>query len=170
MGIRSIIEFFSSRKSWPNSKCECIHLVRYNKLFSEQFTPTKSSVNGPLPCPCSAIAVSSWFVCAPRIAFGRASLIGSSSLKIHKQNHGFISLKSVETFTNVLYSELITFILSPFLTNVRKIQQWNFCLECLELRSDSSDSAAAAVVTQMHHTIDLQHPCMMFTQLLTVVY
>ena len=47
MDTQPIIELFSPRS---NSKCECIHLVQYNPLYSEQFTPNKSrSVNGSLP-------------------------------------------------------------------------------------------------------------------------
>ena len=30
-----IIELFSPYKSWPNSKCECTHLVQYSPLFSK---------------------------------------------------------------------------------------------------------------------------------------
>ena len=35
MGTQPFIELFSPRKSWPNSKCECSHLIQYNPLFSE---------------------------------------------------------------------------------------------------------------------------------------
>ena len=35
MGTQSIIELFSSCKSWPNIKCKYVHFVQYNPLFSE---------------------------------------------------------------------------------------------------------------------------------------
>ena len=44
VGTQPIIELFSSCKSWINSKCECVHLVQYNPLFSDWFSPNKSQV------------------------------------------------------------------------------------------------------------------------------